>query len=43
MKIEEKEKRDKVLETRAYMDKAITNCYKNKEASLYFFRGLLQF
>ena len=37
-------KYDKVLETKKFMDKAITNCCKQTpEASLYFFRGLLNF
>lgn len=35
---------DKVMETKIFMDKAISNCdKKQKEPSLYFFRGLLNF
>ena len=36
-------KRDKVMEAKAFMDKAIANCNKVKEPSLHFFRGLLNF
>lgn len=42
--IDQQVKYDKVLETKKFMDKAIANCCKNqKESSLYFFRGLLNF
>lgn len=31
------------METKLFMDRAIKNCNKTKEPSLYFFRGLLHF
>jgi tetratricopeptide (TPR) repeat protein len=36
-------KLDKVRETKKFMDKAIKNCLPNREPSLYFFRGLLNY
>ena len=42
--IDQSIKFEKVLETKRFMDKAIANCcINNKEPSLYFFRGLLNF
>ena len=42
--IDQQIKFDKVLETKKFLDKAITNCDKKvKEPSLYFLRGLLYF
>ena len=42
--IDQQIKYDKVLETKKFMDKAIANCCgRQKEPSLYFFRGLLHF
>lgn len=43
MSIDQDEKKFKLLETKDFMDKAIANCNKTKEPSLYFFRGLLNF
>ena len=42
--IDQQIKFEKVLETKRFMDRAITNCCaRAKESSLYFFRGLLNF
>ena len=42
--VDQQIKFDKVLETKKFLDKAIQNCdAKQKEPSLYFFRGLLNF
>lgn len=41
--IDQQIKFDKVLETKIFIDKAITNCCETMEPSLYFFRGLLNF
>lgn len=43
MTIDSHQKRQKLLDTKVFMDQAISNCNKNKEPSLYFFRGLLNF
>jgi hypothetical protein len=43
MTIDQEEKKQKLLDTKIFMDQAIKNCNKSKEPSLYFFRGLLNF
>lgn len=41
--IDQQIKYDKVNETKTFIEKAIKNCKNQKEPSLYFFRGLLNF
>jgi len=43
MTVDNEDKKDKVLQAKAYMDHSIRNCNKIKIPSLYFFRGLLYF
>jgi hypothetical protein len=41
--IDQQEKREKVMQAKEFMDRAIACCNKVKIPSLFFFRGLLYF